>query len=121
MTNCVRKFGRIPSVGDAERVFAREPPLGKFLAEPASYQSPERPSSKTDKCQGPTSAVVHLQLPRRCWAAAPSESSVSLLICKQFQLEGRNSSWRVRTPKRFVRIGMTKVQLVILQGRVRVT
>ena len=26
------KFARIPSVGAAERVFAREPPLGKFLA-----------------------------------------------------------------------------------------
>jgi len=31
-----RKFARIPSVGAAERVFAREPPLGKFLADPAS-------------------------------------------------------------------------------------
>jgi len=36
--NCVKrqKFARIPSVGAAERVFAREPPLGKFLADPAS-------------------------------------------------------------------------------------
>jgi hypothetical protein len=30
-------FARIPSVDAAERVFAREPPLGKFLADPASY------------------------------------------------------------------------------------
>ena len=34
-----RKFARIPSVGAAERVFARQPPLGKFSAKPASYEA----------------------------------------------------------------------------------
>jgi hypothetical protein len=56
---------------------------------------------KTDKCQGPTSAVVHLRQPRHGGPRHPLSQvgtvSVRNWSCRLSQLEGSNSSWGFRT------------------------